>query len=78
MLDTGGIFVNSCDKSIEMPLYGIKQISIGVMCGVRSRNWNEIKGFVIEDFAKGCYRLSVQKKITLSTGETIALSCPAI
>ncbi|HLE25766.1 MAG TPA: hypothetical protein VI935_08965 [Thermodesulfobacteriota bacterium] len=42
------------------------------------RNWNEIKEFVIEDFSKGCYRLSIQKKIRLSIGEIIALSCPAI
>ncbi len=37
------------------------------------RNWNKIKEVVIEDFAKGRYRLSVQKKIRLSCGETIAL-----
>jgi len=37
------------------------------------RNWNEIKDFVIEDFTKGSYKLSVQKKLTLSCGETIAL-----
>lgn len=37
------------------------------------RNWNKIKEVVIDNFAKGCYRLSVQKKIRLSTGETIAL-----
>jgi len=37
------------------------------------RNWNEIKEFVIEDFTKGTYKLSVQKKLTLSCGDTIAL-----
>jgi len=37
------------------------------------RNWNKIKEVVIDDFAKGCYKLSVQKKITLSCGDTIAI-----
>ena len=37
------------------------------------RNWNEIKEFVIEDFTKGTYKLSVQKKLTLSCGDTIAI-----
>jgi len=36
-------------------------------------NWNNRKEAVIEGFAKGCYKLSVQKKITISCGETIAL-----
>jgi RNA-directed DNA polymerase len=37
------------------------------------RNWKEIKEFVIEDFTKGTYKLSVQKKLTLSCGDTIAI-----
>lgn len=36
-------------------------------------NGNEIKGFVIKDFAKGFYTFSLQKKIRLSTGEIIAM-----
>jgi hypothetical protein len=32
------------------------------------RNWNDIKESVIEDFEKGSYLLSVQKKIRLSEG----------
>ena len=37
------------------------------------RNWKEIKEFVIEDCTKGTYKLSVQKKLTLSCGDTIAI-----
>jgi len=37
------------------------------------RIWNKIKEVVIDDFAKGCSRLSVQKKLTLSCGDTIAI-----
>ncbi len=37
------------------------------------RSWSNKAGTVIKEFAKGCYAFDVQKKITLSCGETIAL-----
>ncbi len=37
------------------------------------RNWNETKESVLKDFIKGSYRLSVQKKLTLSCRDTIAI-----